>query len=119
MRVEGIQGAYLPPKGRRGAGDGVLGVRRCQVWPDLVKRDFQPDGPNRSVVLGHEADPDRRGRAAPGQRAGLLQPQDRRLGDRARSPTRRSLPDALRIVVSQRRPGDELIHHADRGGTPR
>jgi transposase InsO family protein len=45
MRVEGIQGAYVPPKRRRG-GDGVLGVDGVRVWPDLVKHDFQPDGPN-------------------------------------------------------------------------
>ena len=41
MRVEGIQGAYVPPKRRRSC-DGVLGVDGVRVWPDLVKRDFQP-----------------------------------------------------------------------------
>jgi transposase-like protein len=46
MRVEGIQGAYVPPRRRRGGGDGVLGVDGVRAWPDLVKRDFQPAGPN-------------------------------------------------------------------------
>ena len=46
MRVEGIQGAYVPPKRRSSGEDGVLGVDGVRVWPDLVKRDFQPDGPN-------------------------------------------------------------------------
>ena len=41
MRVEGIQGAYVPPKRRRNA-DCALGVDGVKVWPDLVKRDFQP-----------------------------------------------------------------------------
>ena len=45
MRVEGIQGAYVPPK-RRGNADCALGVDGVKVWPDLVKRDFQPTGPN-------------------------------------------------------------------------
>ena len=80
MRVEGIQGAYVPPKRRRNA-DCALGVDGVKVWPDLVKRDFQPDRSERAVVLGHEADPDRRGGAAPRQRAGLLLPPDRGLGD--------------------------------------
>ncbi len=43
MRAEGIQGAYVPRKRRR-SGDGVLGVDGVRVWPDLVKRDFQPTG---------------------------------------------------------------------------
>lgn len=47
MRVEGIQGAYVPPK-RRGNADCALGVDGVKVWPDLVKRDFQPDGPNQA-----------------------------------------------------------------------
>ena len=46
MRVEGIQGAYVPAKRRRGGEDGVLGVDGVRIWPDLVKRDFRPDGPN-------------------------------------------------------------------------
>ena len=45
MRVERIQGAYVPPKRRRNA-DCALGVDGVKVWPDLVKRDFQPTAPN-------------------------------------------------------------------------
>ena len=40
MRVERIQGAYVPAKRRRAGGEGVLGVDGVRVWPDLVKRDF-------------------------------------------------------------------------------
>jgi putative transposase len=57
MRLEGIQGAYVPPKRRRNA-DCALGVDGVKVWPDLVKRDFQPDGPNQlwcSDMERHEA----------------------------------------------------------------
>ena len=89
MRMEGIQGAYVPPKRRRNA-DCALGVDGVKVWPDLVKRDFQPDAPEPAVVLGHEADPDRRGRAAPRQRCWTA--SRRRIvgwADGGRSPTRR------------------------------
>lgn len=34
MRVEGVQGAYVPARRRRG--DGVLGVEGVRAWPDLV-----------------------------------------------------------------------------------
>jgi putative transposase len=57
MRAERIQGAYVPARRRRG-GDGVLGVDGGRVWPDLVKRDFQPAGPNElwcSDLVRHEA----------------------------------------------------------------
>jgi putative transposase len=58
MRVEGIKGAYVPAKRRTGGEDGVLGVDGVRVWPDLVKRDFQPAGPNElwcSDIERHEA----------------------------------------------------------------
>jgi transposase InsO family protein len=58
MRVEGIKGAYVPPRRRSGGGDGVLGVDGVRVWPDLVKRDFQPTAPNElwcSDLVRHEA----------------------------------------------------------------
>jgi putative transposase len=58
MRVEGIRGAYVPAKRRTGGQDGVLGVDGVRVWPDLVKRDFQPDAPNQlwcSDMKRHEA----------------------------------------------------------------
>ena len=80
MRVERIQGAYVPPKRRRNA-DCALGVDGVKVWPDLVKRDFQPTAPNQLWCSDLEADPDWRGCAAPRQRAGLLQSPDRGLGD--------------------------------------
>jgi putative transposase len=35
MRVEGIHGAFVPPKRRRSAADGVLGVDGVKIWPDL------------------------------------------------------------------------------------
>jgi hypothetical protein len=46
------------PRKRRRNPDCALGVDGVKVWPDLVKRDFQPDGPNQlwcSDMERHEA----------------------------------------------------------------
>jgi transposase InsO family protein len=55
MRVEGIVGAHVPRRRRREP-DGLLGVAGVRAWPGRAQS---------GVVRGHEADPDRRGRAAP------------------------------------------------------
>ena len=81
MRVERIQGAYVPAKRRRGGGDGVLGVDGVEGLAGPGQARLPAGRSERVVVLGSEADSDRRGGAAPGQRVGLLQPADRRLGD--------------------------------------
>jgi putative transposase len=113
MRVEGVQGAYVPPKRRR-SGDGVLGVDGVRGWPDLVRRDFQLSGPNQlwcsdmkqiptgEGVLHLASVPDCCSRRIVGWAIGAV--ADALLVARA-----------LQMAVAQRRPGEGIIHHADRG----
>jgi putative transposase len=113
MRVEGIQGAYVPPK-RRGGGDGVLGVDGVRIWPDLVKRDFQPDGPNQLWCSDLKQIPTDEGVL---HLASVLDCFSRRIvgwamGAVADAPL---VARALQMAVARRRPGEGLIHHADRG----
>jgi transposase InsO family protein len=114
MRVEGIQGAYVPPKRRRGGEDGVLGVDGVRIWPDLVKRDFQPDGPNQLWCSDMKQIPTGEGVL---HLASVLDCFSRRIvgwamGAVADAPL---VARALQMAVDQRRPGEGLIHHADRG----
>jgi transposase InsO family protein len=113
MRVEGIQGAYVPPKRRHG-GDGVLGVDGVRIWPDLVKRDFQPDGPNQLWCSDLKQIPTGEGVL---HLASVLDCFSRRIvgwamGAVADAPL---VARALQMAVARRRPGEGLIHHADRG----
>jgi len=114
MRVEGIQGAYVAPKRRRGGEDGVLGVDGVRVWPDLVKRDFQPDGPNQLWCSDMKQIPTGEGVL---HLASVLDCFSRRIvgwamGAVADAPL---VARALEMAVAQRRPGEGIIHHADRG----
>lgn len=113
MRVEGIQGAYVPPKRRR-SDDGVLGVDGVRVWPDLVKRDFQPDAPNQLWCSDMK-------QIATGEGvlhlASVLDCYSRRIvgwamGAVADAPL---VARALEMAVARRRPGEGLVHHSDRG----
>ena len=113
MRVEGIQGAYVQPKRRRNA-DCALGVDGVKVWPDLVKRDFQPDGPNQLWCSDMEQIPTGEGVL---HLASVLDCFSRRIvgwamGAVADAPL---VARALEMAVAQRRPGEGIIHHADRG----
>jgi len=113
MRVEGIQGAYVPPKRRRSA-EGVLGVEGLKVWPDLVKRDFQPAGPNQLWCSDLKQIPTGEGVL---HLASVLDCFSRRIvgwamGAVADAPL---VARALQMAVARRRPGEGLIHHADRG----
>jgi len=113
MRVEGIQGAYVPPKRRR-SGDGVLGVDGVRVWPDLVKRDFQPEGPNELWCSDLKQIPTGEGVL---HLASVLDCFSRRIvgwamGAVADAPL---VARALQMAVAQRRPGEGIVHHADRG----
>jgi putative transposase len=113
MRVEGIQGAYVPPKRRRN-GDCALGVDGVKVWPDLVKRDFQPDGPNQLWCSDMKQIGTGEGVL---HLASVLDCFSRRIvgwamGAVADAPL---VARALEMAVSQRRPGEGIIHHADRG----
>ena len=113
MRVEGIQGAYVPPRRRNSAG-GVLGVDGVRVWPDLVRRDFAPAGPNELWCSDLKQIPTGEGVL---HLASVLDCFSRRIvgwamGAVADAPL---VADALRMAVRQRRPGEGIIVHSDRG----
>jgi putative transposase len=113
MRVEGIQGAYVPPKRRR-SGDGVLGVDGVRVWPDLVRRDFRPAGPNELWCSDMKQIATGEGVLHP---ASVLDCFSRRIVGWAMGPVADAplVARALEMAVAQRRPGEGIIHHADRG----
>ena len=114
MRVEGIKGAYVPPRRRSAGEDGVLGVDGVRVWPDLVKRDFRPDAPNQLWCSDLKQIPTGEGVL---HLASVLDCFSRRIVGWAMGPVADAplVADALRMAVAQRRPGEGLIHHADRG----
>ena len=113
MRVEGIQGAYVPPRRRRGS-EGVFGVEGVKAWPDLVKRDFQPAGPNELWCSDLKQIPTDEGVL---HLASVLDCFSRRIVGWAMSPVADAplVARALEMAVARRRPGEGLIHHADRG----
>jgi putative transposase len=113
MRVERIQGAFVPRKRRRSE-DGVLGVDGVRVWSDLVKRDFQPDGPNELWCSDLKQIETGEGVL---HLASVLDCFSRRIVGWAMGPVADAplVAAALRMAVSQRQPGEGLIHHADRG----
>jgi transposase InsO family protein len=114
MRVEKIQGAYVPPKRRRGGGDGVLGVDGVRAWPDLVKRDFQPDAPNQLWCSDLKQIGTGEGVL---HLASVLDCYSRKIVGWAMGPVADAplVAQALRMAVSQRRPGEGLVFHSDRG----
>jgi putative transposase len=114
MGVEGIQGAYVPPKRRRGSGDGVLGVDGVRVWPDLVKRDFEPDAPNQLWCSDMKQIETGEGVL---HLASVLDCFSRRIVGWAMGPAADAplVARALQMAVDRRRPGEGLIHHSDRG----
>ena len=113
MRVEGIQGAYVPPRRRRGS-EGVFGVEGVKAWPDLVKRDFQPAGPNELWCSDLKQIPTDEGVL---HLASVLDCFSRRIVGWGMSPVADAplVARALEMAVARRRPGEGLIHHADRG----
>jgi putative transposase len=114
MRVERLQGAYVPRKRRRGSDDGVLGVDGVRVWPDLVKRDFQPTGPNELWCSDLKQIPTGEGVL---HLASVLDCFSRRIVGWAMGPVADAplVAQALRMAVSQRRPGEGIVFHSDRG----
>jgi putative transposase len=113
MGVEGVQGAYVPRKRRRNP-DCALGVDGVKVWPDLVKRDFQPDGPNQLWCSDMKQIPTGEGVL---HLASVLDCFSRRIVGWAMGPVADAplVARALEMAVAQRRPGEGIIHHADRG----
>ena len=104
----------MPAKRRRGGGEGALGVDGVMVWPDLVKRDFQPAGPNELWCSDLKQIPTGEGVL---HLASVLDGFSRRIVGWAMGPVADAplVADALRMAVSQRRPGEGIVHHADRG----
>ena len=113
MRVEGIQGAYVPPKRRRNA-DCALGVDGVKVWPDLVKRDFQPTGPNELWCSDLKQIPTDEGVL---HLASVLDCFSRRIVGWAMGPIADAplVARALEMAVARRRPGEGIVFHSDRG----
>ena len=119
MKAAGISG--LLPRKRRRTTVRLPGVR---VAPDLVERDFRPDGPNQTVVGRHHLHLDVGRVPVPRARPGPVLPADRRLVDgrpsalragrrrardgarptaprpRADSPLRSGLPRRIQLVVA-------------------
>ena len=104
MRVEGIKGAYVPPRRRSAGEDGVLGVDGVRVWPDLVKRDFRPDAPNQLWCSDLKQIPTGEGVL---HLASVLDCFSRRIVGWAMGPVADAplVADALRMAVAQRRRG--------------
>jgi putative transposase len=113
LRVEGIQGAYVPPRRRRSA-DGLLGVEGVKAWPDLVKRDFQPAGPNELWCSDLKQIPTGEGVL---HLASVLDCFSRKIVGWAMGPVADAplVAQALRMAVSQRRLGEGIVFHSDRG----
>ena len=109
-----VQGAYVPSKRRRGGGDGVLGVDGARAWPDLVKRDFQPDAPNQLWCSDLKQIPTGEGVL---HLASVLDCFSRKIVGWAMGPVADAplVAQALRMAVSQRRPGEGIVFHSDRG----
>ena len=114
MRVEGIQGAYVAPKRRRRSEDGVLGVDGVRIWPDLVRRDFQPAGPNELWCSDIKQVATEEGVL---HLASVLDCFSRKIVGWAMGPVADAplVARALQMAVDRRRPGQGLIHHSDRG----
>ena len=92
----------------------MLGVDGVRVWPDLVKRDFQPAGPNELWCSDLKQIPTGEGVL---HLASVLDCFSRRIVGWAMGPVADAplVAQALWMAVSQRRPGEGIVHHADRG----
>jgi transposase InsO family protein len=114
MRVGEIVGAHVPARRRKSDADGILGVPGVKAWPDLVGRDFQPSAPNQLWCADTKQIPTAEGAL---HLASVLDCYSRRVvGWRMSGVADEPLvAGAVRAAVRQRRPGQGLIHHSDRG----
>jgi putative transposase len=114
MRVSEIVGAHVPARRRRRDAEGLLGVEGVKAWPDLVERDFAPSAPNQLWCADMKRIPTAEGVL---HLASVLDCLSRRVvGWRIAGVADEPLvAGAVRAAVAQRRPGQGLIHHSDRG----
>jgi putative transposase len=114
MRVGEIVGAHVPSRRRRSDASGLLGVEGVKAWPDLVERDFTPSAPNELWCADMKQIPTAEGVL---HLASVLDCFSRRVvGWRMSGVADEPLvAGAVRAAVAQRRPGEGLIHHSDRG----
>ena len=114
MRVSEIVGAHVPARRRWRDADGLLGVEGVKAWPDLVDRDFAPCAPNQLWCADMKQIPTAEGVL---HLASVLDCFSRRVvGWRMAGVADEPLvAGAVRAAVAQRRPGQGLIHHSDRG----
>lgn len=92
----------------------MLGVDGVRIWPDLVKRDFQPDAPNQLWCSDMKQIETGEGVL---HLASVLDCFSRKIVGWAMGPVADAplVAQALRMAVSQRRPGEGLVFHSDRG----
>ena len=92
----------------------MLGVDGVRAWPDLVKRDFQPDAPNQLWCSDLKQIPTGEGVL---HLASVLDCFSRKIVGWAMGPVADAplVAQALRMAVSQRRPGEGIVFHSDRG----
>lgn len=114
MRVSEIVGAHVPSRRRKPDADGILGIEGVKAWPDLVGRDFAPQAPNQLWCADMKQIPTAEGVL---HLASVLDCYSRRVvGWRMAGVADEPLvAGAVRAAVAQRRPGQGLIHHSDRG----
>jgi len=114
MRLEGLQGAHVPPRRRPRAGDGLLGVEGVRAWPDLLKRDFNPAAPNQAWCADLKQIATDEGVL---HLASILDLFSRKIVGWQMGPVADAelVARALEMAVHRRAPGEGLIHHSDRG----
>jgi putative transposase len=114
MRVGEIVGAHVPARRRRSDASGLLGIEGVKAWPDLVGRDFAPQAPDQLWCADMKQIPTGEGVL---HLASVLDCFSRRVvGWRMAGVADELLvASAVRAAVAQRRPGQGLIHHSDRG----
>lgn len=109
MAADGLQGA-----GRRRAPRTTISVPGVAPAEDLVQRDFNPTAPNVLWSSDFTYIPTGEGWL---YLAGALDCFSRRLVGWGMAEHMRTqlVVDALQMAVTQRQPGDGLVHHSDRG----
>jgi len=109
MREAGLCGVY--PRRRRGC---TKRAESYEPYPDLVKRDFRADAPNKLWVADLTEHPTDEGKLF---LATVLDVYSRRVVGWSMSAraTAKFACKALDMALSRRQPAEQLIHHSDHG----